>query len=87
MTVGPEVKATEAGLWPASPGPTSRSTASAGPFAEARERAGEGGCRLNRRVPSGRGRPGGREKRVRPPQGRPRPDLPTVKSGKRRRPA
>jgi len=38
-------------------------------------RGGEGGCGPRRRFQSGCGRPGGRVYRVRPPQGRPRPDF------------
>ena len=55
-----------------------------GPFAGAHGE-GEGGCRLDRRCQSGRGRPGWPRNRGRPPQGRPRPDLSTAKSGRRHR--
>ena len=57
---GPRCAFDRCGPWPASLGPTSRSTASAGPFAGARERGGEGVCALAGRLQSGRGRPGGR---------------------------
>ena len=72
---------TEAGLGPRVPGPTSRGTASAGPFAGARERGGEGGCRIADGSNPDAAAPADAF-RVRPPQGRPRPDLSTAKSGR-----
>ncbi len=80
----------EAGLQPARPGPTSRSTASAGTVARRRNAAGRGKGSLDRISPAGRGRPGGRENRGRPSRrrrasgttGRPRPASSRVEAGR-----